>query len=161
MSLALCFLGLADVYSCSCPSSKLHGVLFQALQGFPAGSLSRIPLSKGFSIASGHLSSYFWGLFTPLEALLYRTQGRPRQAFSHLAHIWPTENIPWKILGEQANPNTAALPLACYQSHYQACPLLLDFPGRRWIQSLCSLTAMGTDLAPQTLLEVPCSNYLA
>lgn len=64
--LALCFLGLADAFSCFCPSTKHHGGLLWALQGFPAGALSCTPLSKGISIANGHLSSHFWRPFTPL-----------------------------------------------------------------------------------------------
>ena len=43
------FLDLADVYSCSCPSTKHHGELLWVLQGFPAGPLSCTPLSKGIS----------------------------------------------------------------------------------------------------------------
>lgn len=61
---------------------------------------------------------YQWSLFFLLLGSLY-TSRRPywrgprvglcRLFSPHLVHIWSTENIPWQILGEQANLNIAAI----------------------------------------------------
>lgn len=155
--LALCFLGLADAFSCFCPSTKHHGRLLWALQGFPAGALSCTPLSKGISIANGHLSSHFWSPFTPLGGPTKQDTGQAYAALLLLLSPHPAyRKHSLTNSGRAGLPQHSSTLLGLPPNQLAGLSLVDRFPGQEVDPVImlpnCNGVGCGTPNPPRTPL---------